>query len=127
MRGCVSMHGSGPKRCWYRCLPCSPAVPCRAVPLQFIRQNIYYAARLDLAHASDLTKPTTTIDFAIDPASFVSKHKLLGLGLEVPGYGNVLRDVINSGLFFRSPLNRVRARVRAGGPACVPSLVPLHC
>lgn len=77
-----------------------------AVVSRYISKYVHYKQRVDLAHAADLTHMAETIDFSFDPARFVAKHPLLSKGLSVPGYGNMLRSVLNGGLLFRSAANR---------------------
>ena len=73
-----------------------------AVVSDFLREHVHYARLKDLAHAASLTHPRETVDFSIDPADFVARHALLSKGLAVPGFGAVLRAVVNGGLFFRA-------------------------
>lgn len=80
-----------------------------AVVSRYISKYVHYKQRVDLAHAADLTHMAETIDFSFDPARFVAKHPLLSKGLAVPGYGNMLRAVLDGGLLFRSAANRREA------------------
>lgn len=77
-----------------------------AVVSDFLHEHVHYARLKDLSHAAALTHPREAVDFSIDPAEFVARHPLLSKGLVVPGFGGVLRAVINGGLFFRAADSR---------------------
>lgn len=77
-----------------------------AVVSDFLHEHVHYARLKDLSHAAALTHPREAVDFSIDPAEFVARHPLLSKGLAVPGFGGVLRAVINGGLFFRAADSR---------------------
>jgi len=83
----------------------APQVSSRdAVVSSFIHDALHYGKRVDLLHAA--AKPTATIDFDIDAAAFFARHALLSKGLSVPGYGSLLRGVIDGGIFFRAASER---------------------
>jgi hypothetical protein len=74
------------------------------VASELVRRLLHFKALVDLKHAP--LSPHASIDFATDVTDFVEAHPLLSRGLAVPGYGAVLRAVLNGGLFLKAPGNK---------------------
>lgn len=78
---------------------------------QFAREHLWYSEGKSLQWF-DQVSPDRSIDFSLDPVEFFSTHQFYQpvVGNEEPfddsGIGNIIRRVINDGLFFRSALNR---------------------
>ena len=75
-----------------------------AVASALARQMLHFKAHVDLKHAP--LHQHASIDFALDVTDFVEGHPLLSRGLAVPGYGALLRSVLNGGIFLKSPGNK---------------------
>jgi adenylate kinase len=74
------------------------------VASELVRKLLHFKKRIDLKHAPLLAH--ATIDFSVDVTTFVEGHPLLSRGLAVPGYGSVLRSVLNGGIFLKAPGNK---------------------
>jgi hypothetical protein len=92
-----------------------------AVIAAFIAEHLV-KSRAWLAHApASFPQPSETVDFSVDPASFVAEHGVLAWGARIPGVRGVLTEVLNSGVFFRAgSTRRERNYWFAGGNAGLP-------